>query len=311
MCLVTPTRIPYTAPEDLFCYKILCEKDGELQTPFRNFPIKLGETYTAEKVDEVDNRIEGGFFHAYTGFNYVYKSADARLKAAVYLAVIPKGSKFFVNNDGTEVCATSMKVLSKVVDLGETSQFKTIATDLIDPDKEPTDINKTFDTLKESLTTIESIIKYARDNKLYSDILHKYEQFEEGSYEKNLYAYRLIVAVLTENEENNLTKGACYYPYVDFYTGHGRWTPDPDYVKVGVVISGGTSYIVVGGNASGGANAGLGHFCSSYGVSHSWYTVGFQSVSRCEIAEFISRHFGRLIFDLMYGLSNCDYRWAD
>ena len=69
--------------------------------------------------------------------------------------------------------------------------------------------------------------------------------------------------------------------------------------------------LIVGGSAANGGYAGLGDFLSDHGVSHSAATVGFRSVSSRKIAEHISKYFGRLVFDLMYGESNCDYEWID
>lgn len=317
MCLVTPTKIPYVAPNDLFCYKVLTEVDGKLVTPFRGFPMELGKLYITDNIKEADdNELGAGFLYAYASPSYMYKFKGQYLrnkdqKAAMYLAIIPKGTKFFVNNDCTEMCATALKVIEKVVDLEEEMPFNTAATDLRSISDNRLKVNKTFDAYKESLTTIEDIVRFAKDNNLYSDIVRKYESFEEGSYEKNLYAYRLIVAVLTEDEKNSLIKGDCYYPYVRFYTSRGYYSPGCGEVKIGTIISDGTSYIVVGGGADSGASAGLGCFYSYHAVSYSWTAVGFRSVSRREIAEFISRHFGKIVFDLMYGCANCDYRWVD
>ncbi len=317
MCLVSPTKIPYVAPDDLFCYKVLNEVNGNLVTPFREFPIELNKLYTTHDVSQAESsELGAGFLHAYTSPSYMYKCRACytrcrNTKPAMYLAVIPKGTKFFVNNDCSELCATALKVLKKVVDIEDDMPFTTVAIDLKEYPVERPNINKTFDTYKESLTTMENIVKFAKDNDLYTDLVNKYEIFEEGSYEKNLYAYRLIVAVLTEDEKNSLVKGDCYYPYVDFYTGRTQWSPGYGQVKIGTIISEGTSYIVVGGYANYGASTGLSDFRSYFEVSRSGTAVGFRSVSQHEIAQFISRHFGRLIFDLMYGCANCDYYWAE
>lgn len=317
MCLVTPTRKAYTAQADIYCYKILNESNGELTTPFRKFPMELGKIYGTEDVSEVDdNEIEEGFLHAYASPSYMYKFKeqycnDSSESVAMYLAVIPKGAKFFVNNDCTEICATTLRVIQKIADIEDSPLFDRIATDVKEyVFKNDSSDDNIFDRYKDSLTSMESIVKFAKDHNLYADILHKYETFEEGSYEKNLYAYRLIVAVLTGNEKNSLTTGNCYYPYVRFYNGKGYYSPT-DEVKIGTIIADGTSYIVVGGDANNGATAGIGDFGSNIGVSSSWTYVGFRSVSRRDVAQFISRHFGKIIFDLMYGCAGCDYRWAD
>lgn len=304
MCLITPTKKPYVAEEDIYCYKVLTETSRGLLTPFQDFPIELGKVYESPKIEEEieDNEINGGFFHALTSPNGQYLNGFGS-NCGIYLAVIPKGSQFFLNNGGTQICATSIKIIKKVLSYLEVPTAKESS-----PLQHST--NETFCRYSDSLTTIDSIVQYAEEHGLYSDLLNKYKFFDEGSYEKNLYAYRLIVAVLTENEENRLTQGDCYYPYVDFYNGT-NWTPYNDLTKIGTVVSEGTSYLVVGGNAHSGSNAGLGYFYSGIGVSYSFATVGFRSVSSREIAKFISRHFGKIVFDLMYGLSNCDYYWAE
>lgn len=316
MCLVTPTKTPYVAPEDIFCYKVLAEIGDQLVTPFRKFPIVLGKIYTTGDICENDSHeLSEGFLHAYASPSYMYKRKSGfigfgKAKVAMYLAVIPKGTKFFVNNDCSEICATALRVIKKVADIEERPLFDTMIANSEEVEKDNPRVNQTFDNYKNLLTTMENIVGYAKNNNLYPDIVSEYETFEEGSYEKNLYAYRLVVAVLTENEKNSLTKGRCYYPCVDFYDGRG-WRPDSGLVKVGTIISEGTSYVVVGGGAGNGAGAGLGSFASGLGVSTSWTHVGFRSVSSLEIAKFISQHFGRLVFDIMYGCSNCDYRWVD
>lgn len=315
MCLVTPTKKAYTAETDIYCYKVLNECGGQLTTPFRGFPVELGKIYTTEHVSEVDNNmIEGGFLHAYASPSYMYMCkqnyADPSKNTAMYLAVIPKGAKFYTNNDCTELCATALKVISKIADLNDKSLFSTIATDVEENYYcERSGLNKTFINYKDSLTTMEDIVKFAKDNDLYANLVSKYEVFEEGSYEKNLYAYRLIVAVLTENEKNSLVNGNCYYPYVRFYTGRGLYKPD-NWVKIGTVISDGISYIVIGGYADYGTYAGLGDFHSDGGVSLSNSTVGFRSVSSREIAQFISRYFGKIVFDLVYDCAGCNYHWV-
>ncbi len=145
---------------------------------------------------------------------------------------------------------------------------------------------------------------------LYPEIYNKWAGTRPGSYAEKLYAYRMVVAVLTNNEKNSLTTGDRFYPFVQFC--------EPDKVKkcagnvvVGHIEEDGRKFAVVGGSAHHGGFAGLGFFNSSHGVSYSVTTVGFRSVSSRKIAEHISKYFGRLVFDLMYEESNCDYEWID
>ena len=163
------------------------------------------------------------------------------------------------------------------------------------------DICERVKTLKDAATIAKS---------LYPEIYNKWAGTRPGSYVEKLYAYRMVVAVLTNNEKNSLTTGNRFYPFVQFC--------EPDKVKkcagnvvVGHIEEDGRKFAVVGGRAYDGGYAGLGGFRSAYGVSASAASVGFRSVSSRKIAEHISKYFGRLVFDLMYGESNCDYEWID
>lgn len=163
------------------------------------------------------------------------------------------------------------------------------------------DICERVKTLKDAATIAKS---------LYPEIYNKWAGTRPGSYAEKLYAYRMVVAVLTNNEKNSLTTGNRFYPFVQFC--------EPDKVKkcagnvvVGHIEEDGRKFAVVGGYASNGGDAGLGDFLSADGVSNSHAYVGFRSVSSRKIAEHISKYFGRLVFDLMYGESNCDYEWID
>ena len=163
------------------------------------------------------------------------------------------------------------------------------------------DICERVKTLKDAATIAKS---------LYPEIYNKWAGTRPGSYVEKLYAYRMVVAVLTNNEKNSLTTGNRFYPFVQFC--------EPDKVKkcagnvvVGHIEEDGRKFAVVGGRAYASGAAGLGDFLSDRGVSLSFASVGFRSVSSRKIAEHISKYFGRLVFDLMYGESNCDYEWID
>lgn len=145
---------------------------------------------------------------------------------------------------------------------------------------------------------------------LYPELYKKWVSAKSGSYEENLYAYRMVVAVLTGNEKNHLVSGDRYIPYVDFCDPCKEKNCDGDTI-VGHIESEGRKFTVVGGRAAHSAAAGLGAFYSDGGVSGSYSSVGFRSVSSRKIAKHISKYFGRLVFDIMYGAANCDYKWVD
>lgn len=192
---------------------------------------------------------------------------------------------------------------------------KSIETEI--PDGKVEKISRDGDTISikfvdadicERVKTLDDAIKIAK--KSYPELYKKWENADSDSYEENLYAYRMVVAVLTNNEKNHLVSGDRYIPYVDFCDPGKEKNCDGKTI-VGHIESEGRKFTVVGGSAYSGGHTGLGRFYSYCGVSYSNTFVGFRSVSSRKIAEHISKYFGRLVFDLMYGESNCDYKWID
>lgn len=162
-----------------------------------------------------------------------------------------------------------------------------------------------------SITTLADALTYVR-NYLpeCEDLLTSYTRAMPGSYEFDVVCYRIVVAALTNNEKRHLTTGNKWYPVVQFCRPKDKnncWGN----VLIGTIESEGARYSVVGGYADGGADAGLGYFVSDDGVSGSLTAVGFRSVSSKEIAQHISTYFGKLLFDVHYGGTNCDWKWVE
>lgn len=162
-----------------------------------------------------------------------------------------------------------------------------------------------------SITTFDDALIYVR-NYLpeCKDLLISYNKSIPGSYEHSVVCYRIVVAALTNNEKRHLTTGDKWYPVVQFCRPKDKgncW----GIVLIGTIESEGARYSVVGGTASSGASAGLGIFSSDSSVSSSHAAVGFRSVSSKEIAQHISTYFGKLLFDVHYGGTNCDWKWVE
>ena len=163
-----------------------------------------------------------------------------------------------------------------------------------------------------TITTFDDALIYVR-NYLpeCKDLLISYDKSIPGSYEHSVVCYRIVVAALTNNEERHLTTGERWYPVVQFCKPQDRkncWGN----VYLGTIESEGEIYDVVGGSAHNSGGAGLGYFCSNYGVSTSSSFIGFRSVSASrEIAEHISKYFGKLLFEVHYGGTNCGWKWVE
>ena len=162
-----------------------------------------------------------------------------------------------------------------------------------------------------SITTFADALTYVR-NYLpeCEDLLTSYTRAMPDSYELSVICYRIVVAALTNNEKKHLTTGDKWYPVVQFCRPKDKRNCWGD-VLIGTIESEGEKYSVVGGHALYGTSAGLGSFYSYDGVSHSSTSVGFRSVSSKEIAQHISTYFGKLLFDVHYGGTNCDWKWVE
>ena len=161
-----------------------------------------------------------------------------------------------------------------------------------------------------SITTFGDALFYVK-NYLpeCEDLITSYTKAMPDSYELSVVCYRIVVAALTNNEKRHLTTGDKWYPVVQFCRHKDRNNCLGN-VLVGTIESEGARYSVMSGSAISGALAGLGNFASHNGVSTSITAIGFQSVSSKEIAQHISTYFGRLLFDVCYGGTNCDWEWV-
>ena len=162
-----------------------------------------------------------------------------------------------------------------------------------------------------SITTFGDALFYVK-NYLpeCEDLITSYTKAMPDSYELSVVCYRIVVAALTNNEKRHLTTGDKWYPIVQFCRPKDKnncWGN----VLIGTIESEGARYSVVGGYADDGAGAGLGYFYSNNGVSYSTATIGFRSVSSKEIAQHISTYFGKLLFDVHDGGTNCDWKWIE
>lgn len=160
----------------------------------------------------------------------------------------------------------------------------------------------------ENIKTISDAIRFLSDKRICGDILDTLSRLPENSFEWKIAAYRAVVAAVTHNEQRHLTTGERWYPTIEFCRP-GKLKNCYGDVIVGRIKSEGEEFDVVGGHAHSGASAGLGRFFSFIGVSYAWTTLGFRSVGSKEAALYISKQFGRLLFEISYEGTNCDWKW--
>lgn len=160
----------------------------------------------------------------------------------------------------------------------------------------------------ESIKTIEDAVHFLADKRICEDILDSLYRLPKYSFEWKIAAYRAVVAAVTYNEQRNLTTGECWFPIIEFCRP-GKLKNCYGDIIVGRIKSEGKEFDVVGGSASGGTTRGLGGFCLNIGVSRAWVMLGFRSVGSKKAARYISKQFGKLLFEVSYGGTNCDWRW--
>lgn len=160
----------------------------------------------------------------------------------------------------------------------------------------------------ESIKTIEDAIQFLADKGICGDIRDSLYRLPKYSFEWKIAAYRAVVAAVTYNEQRHLTTGECWFPTIEFCRS-GKLKDCYGNIIVGRIESEGEKLDVVGGSAYGRVDAGLGYFSPNIGVSIAQTPICFRSVGSKKTAQYISKQFGKLLFEISYGGVNCDWRW--
>ena len=117
MCLYIGKNSSFSAKSDIIVYKELKQiGKNDYVTPCQDFPVKLDnllipEGIATEKPCGFKYRIEEGTIHAYTSSN----GNDLKFKA-----IIKKGTKFWIQDDLTEVAAEKLYITSELAGNEET-----------------------------------------------------------------------------------------------------------------------------------------------------------------------------------------------
>ena len=160
----------------------------------------------------------------------------------------------------------------------------------------------------ESIKTIEDAIQFLADKGICGNIRDSLYRLPKDSFEWKIAAYRAVVAAVTYNEQRHLTTGERWFPTIEFCRP-GKLKNCCGNIVVGRIKSEGEEFYVVGGYANNSSYAGLGGFNSYNGMSHPWPILGFRSVSSKKAALYISKQFGKLLFEISYGGINCNWKW--
>lgn len=173
--------------------------------------------------------------------------------------------------------------------------------------KDGTVVFEDVDTI-ERIKTVDDAIQFLLDKGICEDILDSLFKLPKDSFEWKVAAYRAVVAAVTYSEQRHLTTGERWFPSIEFCRP-GELKNCYGNTILGRIKSEGEEFDVVGGNVDYGASAGLGAFRSCYGVSNAWALVSFRSVGSKKAALYISKQFGKLLFEINYGGTNCGWKW--
>ena len=161
-----------------------------------------------------------------------------------------------------------------------------------------------------ALTDAAQVIRYLTDNNLGKDIIDSLTRLNTSSFEYSVALMRAIICACTNAEKVSLTTGEVWIPAVQFCKP-GKEKNCYGKEIVGYIESEGQRFVVMGGHATYGGYAGLGAFSSTYTVSNADAARGFLGVRSKKVAMHISKYFGRIVFEVIFGGSNCDWRWID
>lgn len=158
-----------------------------------------------------------------------------------------------------------------------------------------------------SIKTFEDAYDYCENR--FPECIISYDNIEEDTYEEKIAMLRIIIAALTNNEKLSLVKGDLYFPVVQFCSEYINFYENK---TIGKIKTEGKEYVVVGGCVSHSSAKGLGYVGSDeHGLGFTDSYIGFLQVSSIEIAKHLSTYFGKLIFEVLYGGSNCDWKWVE
>ena len=160
-----------------------------------------------------------------------------------------------------------------------------------------------------SIKTFDDAFWHCDNDEYLEEYVTNYSHALADTYENKVAKLRLVIAALTNNEKLSLTSGAVYYPALQLYKADYS-EPVIDKDMVGTIITEGEKYIVISTVAHTTYLQGLGDFpldCHFSSIS-TGINIGLPSK---EIADHLTKYFGKLLFEVMYGMCNCEWEWVE
>ena len=160
-----------------------------------------------------------------------------------------------------------------------------------------------------SIKTFDDALHYCYDYPPLNQFVEEYD-LAGTNYAVSVAKLRLIIAALTNNEKLSLTSGTVYYPALQFYKADypGLVTGSKDIL--GTIITEGKRYVVASNTAHTTCLQGLGDFPPDCHFSSVSIGINIGMPSK-EIADHLTKYFGKLLFEVMYGMCNCEWEWVE
>ena len=161
-----------------------------------------------------------------------------------------------------------------------------------------------------SIKTFNDAFWYCDNDENLTEYITNYSPASADTYGEKVAELRLVIAALTDNEKLSLASGTVYYPVLQFYKADCPGLVTSSKNIIGTIITEGERYVVAAITAHTTCLQGLGDFppdCHFSSVS-TGINIGLPSK---EIADHLTKYFGKLLFEVMYGMCNCEWEWVE
>lgn len=159
-----------------------------------------------------------------------------------------------------------------------------------------------------SIKTFDDALHYCYDYPPLNQFVEEYD-LAGTNYAVSVAKLRLIIAALTNNAKLSLTSGTIYYPILQFYKADYSGVVISKDI-IGTIITEGERYVVASTTARTTCLQGLGDFPSGCHFSSASTGINIGLPSK-EIADHLTKYFGKLLFEVVYGMCNCEWEWVE
>lgn len=160
----------------------------------------------------------------------------------------------------------------------------------------------------ESITTFTDAYWYCYNSERFAEYVAACNHALPDTYEEKIAKLRLVIAALTNNKKLSLTNGSIYYPTLQIFRTDCS-VIGKDIIGT-IVIEEGTYTVASVTSFHNPFLKGLGGFPSTAPVSCASTGINIGMPSK-EIADHLTKYFGKLLFEVMYGMCNCAWEWVE